>query len=270
MIERTGIKVSRINIAIQKEKFCVGLAPNKKSSIATTLLFSFNSINQSMNYLLRSKKAFAFLIVWIFTYPFLQAQVSNNSAGGKIINTVTTAVPFLRIAPDARTGGMGDVGLATPIYGNGENEGDYRSPDCSGIETNPAKMAFIDKDFGFAVSFSPWLRSLVTDIYLAQLTGYYKVKKMQTVALSVRYFSLGNITFTDINGQETGQFRPNEFAIDGHYARRLGPYFSIAASLRVIYSNLAGGQQVDGNIVKAGVAGAGDISWFFRKRFNES
>jgi len=196
------------------------------------------------------------------------AQTINTSAGK--INTVTTAVPFLRIIPDARAGGMGDVGIAVPCYGNGEADGDYLSPDINGLYTNPSKIAFIDKDFGFAVTFSPWLKALVNDIYLANITGYYKVKKQQTIALSIRYFSLGNITFTDFNGQETGQFRPNEFAIDAHYARRLGPYFSVAASLRFIYSNLAGGQSVDGNLVKPGMAGSGDISWYFRKKFNEN
>ncbi|MCX6199165.1 MAG: type IX secretion system outer membrane channel protein PorV [Bacteroidetes bacterium] len=221
-----------------------------------------------MNYLLRTKKAVTFLSLWILSISLLEAQGINTTAG--TINTVTTAVPFLRIIPDARAGGMGDVGLATPIYGNGENEGDYRSPDVNGLYTNPAKLAFIDKDFGFAVTFSPWLRTLVNDIYLANLAGYYKVKKMQTVAVSIRYFSLGNITFTDLNGATTGEFRPNEFAIDGHYARRLGDIFSIAASLRVVYSNLAGGQQVDNNLIKPGVAGSGDISWFVRKRFHEN
>jgi hypothetical protein len=93
---------------------------------------------------------------------------------------------------------------------------------------------------------------------------------MQTIAVSLRYFSLGNITFTDYNGQELQTFRPQEFAIDAHYARRLGQYFSIAASLRFIYSNLAGGASVDGSLVKPGLAGSGDISWFFRKRFNEN
>ncbi len=221
-----------------------------------------------MNYLLRTKRAVTFFTVWILSISLLEAQGINTSAGQ--INTVTTAVPFLRIISDARAGGMGDVGIATPIYGNGENEGDYRSPDVNGLYTNPAKLAFIDKDFGFAVTFSPWLRTLVNDIYLANLAGYYKVKKMQTVAVSIRYFSLGNITFTDLNGATTGEFRPNEFAIDGHYARRLGDIFSIAASLRVVYSNLAGGQQVDNNLIKPGVAGSGDISWFVRKRFNEN
>ncbi len=221
-----------------------------------------------MNYLLRTRKVFALCVVLVLSAGLLNAQTINTSAGK--INTVTTAVPFLRIIPDARAGGMGDVGIAVPNFGNGENEGDYRSPDVNGLYTNPAKLAFIDKDFGFAVTFSPWLKALVNDIYLANLTGYYKVKKQQTIAVSVRYFSLGNITFTDVNGSETGQFRPNEFAIDAHYARRLGQYFSIAASLRFIYSNLAGGQSVDGNLVKPGMAGAGDISWFFHKKFNEN
>ncbi|MBL0309901.1 MAG: type IX secretion system outer membrane channel protein PorV [Bacteroidetes bacterium] len=205
-----------------------------------------------MNLLLRSKMLFASTVLFVFFTSASKAQTVNTGAGK--INTVTTAVPFLRIVPDARAGGMGDVGIASPT-------------DANGLYLNPAKMAFIDKDFGFAVTFSPWLKALVNDIYLVNINGYYKVKKMQTIALSVRYFSLGNITFTDVNGQETGQFRPNEFAIDGHYARVLGKYFSIAASLRFIYSNLAGGQ---GGQVKAGIAGSGDISWYFKKRYNEN
>ncbi len=217
-----------------------------------------------MNYLLRTKRAVAFVTLLMSGVVQLNAQTINTGAGK--INTVTSAVPFLRIIPDARAGGMGDVGIATPCYGNDS----YLSPDINGLYTNPAKVAFIDKDFGVAVTFSPWLKALVNDIYLANIAGYYKIKKMQTVALSVRYFSLGNITFTDFNGQETGQFRPNEFAIDGHYARRLGKYFSIAASLRFTYSNLAGGQSVDGNLVKPGMAGSADISWYFRKKFNEN
>ena len=95
-----------------------------------------------MNYLLRTKNWFAFVGVLVLTVELLNAQTVNTSAGK--INTVTTAVPFLRIQPDARTGGMGDVGIATPVYGNGEGEGDYRSPDCSGVNINPAKLAFID------------------------------------------------------------------------------------------------------------------------------
>jgi len=215
-----------------------------------------------MNYLLRSKKAILFLSVWVSAISFVQAQ--NIVKNGEVINTVTTAVPFLRIIPDARAGGMGDVGIAVPTYGNG----DFLSPDVNGLYTNPSKLAFIDKDYGVAVTFSPWLKALVNDIYLANIAGYYKIKNKQTIAVSLRYFSLGNITFTDINGAETGQFRPNEFAIDAHYARQLSDNFSIAASLRFIYSNLAAGQQVSGALVRPGIAGAGDISWYYHKKFN--
>ncbi len=210
-----------------------------------------------MNYLLRTKKVFALAVVFILSGHILMAQTGSISKNGFKINTVTSAVPFLRINPDARAGGMGDVGLASPV-------------DANAVYSNPAKMAFIDKDFGFSVGFSPWLKALVNDIYLANLTGYYKVKKMQTVAVSLRYFSLGNITFTDFNGQELQTFRPQEFAVDGHYARILSDNFSIAASLRVIYSNLAGGASVDGALVKPGVAGSGDISAYFHKKFNEN
>lgn len=217
-----------------------------------------------MNYLLRKKLMFLSFCFALLGTQMVNAQSINTTAGK--INTVTTAVPFLRIIPDARAGGMGDVGIASPSYGNPF----YQNPDANAIYLNPAKLAFVDKDFGFAVTFSPWLKSLVNDIYLANINGYFKVKEMQTISVSMRYFSLGNITFTDANAQETGQFRPNEFAIDAHYARKLGKYFSIAASLRYIYSNLAGGQSLDGNLIRAGHAGAGDISWFFHKRFKEN
>ena len=142
-----------------------------------------------MTYLLRCKGILLLLALLVFSEPALMAQSSNISSlteGGKIINTVTTAVPFLRIDPDARAGGMGDVGIASPADGDG-------------LYLNPAKMAFIDQDFGFAMSFTPWLKALVNDIYMANLNGYYKVgnknktKNLQTLAMSVRYFSLGTI-----------------------------------------------------------------------------
>ena len=152
---------------------------------------------------------------------------------------------------------MGNVGLAT-------------SPDANSIYINPAKLAFVDDDYGSSTSFSPWLKSLVSDIYLASLNGYIKVKKEQTIAVSLRYFSLGSIQFTDQNGTNLQQFRPNEFAVDLHYARVLSKYFSIAALLRYVYSNLASGASVNGVLVKPGQAGAGDISWFFHKTWNEN
>ena len=152
---------------------------------------------------------------------------------------------------------MGDVGLATPA-------------DANAIYVNPAKLAYVPDDYGASVSFVPWLKALVNDIYLADFNVYYKVKKMQTIAFSLRYFSYGSIQFTDINGNNLNTFTPNEFAIDVHYARELSDYFSISASLRFIYSNLASGANVNGILVKPGVAGAGDIAWYFHRTYNQN
>lgn len=180
---------------------------------------------------------------------------TTYTKNGETINTVTTAVPFLRINPDARAGGMGDVGIATPT-------------DVNGVFANPSKMAFIDKDYGFAVSFSPWLKQLVNDIYLASITGYYKVKEKQTVQVSLKYFSLGNISFTDDQGNSLGDFKPNEFSLDAGYSRRLGKNFALGASIRFIYSNLTN-VGVGGNATYPGMAGAADISWMYTKNFKK-
>lgn len=168
----------------------------------------------------------------------------------KSINTITSAVPFLMIAPDARAGGMGDAGVAS-------------SPDANSIHWNPAKLAFVDKQFGMSVSYTPWLRKLVPDINLAYLSAYYKVGKNQTVAGSLRYFSLGDITFTNNQGDVTGQFRPNEFALDLAYATKLGGKFSGGMDLRYIYSNLTLGQSVDNAATHAGQSVAVDVSGYY-------
>lgn len=179
------------------------------------------------------------------------AQISNSTGGGKIINTVTTAVPFLRIIPDARSGAMGDLGISL-------------SPDANGWFHNPAKMAFIDKHASLAFTYTPWLQQLVNDIYLASIYGSYRIDDMQTVGASLRYFSLGTIQFTNAVGQNTGEFRPNEFAVDFGYARKLSDVFSIGSMLRFIYSNLATGQEVAGQTIKPGTAAAADVSFQYR------
>lgn len=187
---------------------------------------------------------------------FSQAQVTGNDI--LEANTITTAVPFLRINPDARSGGMGDVGVAM-------------SPDVNALYNNPSKLAFIGMDrleddgpdYGVSISYTPWLRALVKDIYLAALSGYYRFDERQTLGASLRYFSLGNIQFTDPNGAELGEGRPHELAFDVHYARALSPNFGVGVSLRFIYSNLASGYTTPGNDVSPGIAGAADISLFY-------
>lgn len=210
------------------------------------------------------RKAFGVLALAALSAGPVAAQVSNNTLGDQIVNNaVTTAVPFLRIAPDAKAGGMADVGIAT-------------AADVNATYHNPAKLAFLkyvdtrkdetydSKIFGVALSYTPWLRSLVNDIYLAHIGGYYKIDDKQAVAMSLRYFSLGQITFTNQTGQETGQFRPNEFALDGFYSRALAKGFSAGIGLRFIYSNLATGQTVTGTTISPGVAAAADVAFYYQ------
>lgn len=191
------------------------------------------------------------LFATIFKSENTYAQATDNDLLGQI-NAITTAVPFLIITPDARAGALGDCGVAS-------------SPDAASIHWNPAKLAFSENNMGFAVSYTPWLRKLVPDINLAYLSGYGKFgkKKLQAVGGSLRYFSLGDITFTDNVGNIIGNFRPNEFALDFAYARKLSDYFSMGVALRYVNSNLTGGISVEGAATKAAQAGAGDVSFFY-------
>jgi hypothetical protein len=199
-------------------------------------------------------KAFTLILLVFMAGYGLKAQTSTNSqrADELQLNTITTAVPFLLITPDSRAGGMGDAGVAS-------------STDINSIHWNPAKLGFADKKLGVGVSYTPWLRALVPDINLAYLSGYYKTKKSGTIGASLRYFSLGDITFTDANGNTIGQFRPNEFAIDIAYSTKLSKEFAVGGALRFINSNLTGGALVEGAQTKAGRAIAVDISALYRK-----
>jgi hypothetical protein len=176
---------------------------------------------------------------------------SPATAQDNTINVVTTPVPFLRISPDARAGGMGDLGVAT-------------SPDANAQFYNVAKYAFAPNKSGIAVTYTPWLKDLgLNDVYLASLAGYYQLSETESLSGSLRYFSLGNIQFTDNLGNDLNAFRPREFAIDGGYSRKLSDQFSLGVSLRYINSNLAGGQAVNGVSYKAGNAVAGDIGLYY-------
>lgn len=165
------------------------------------------------------------------------------------INVVTSAVPFLRISPDARGGAMGDLGIAT-------------SPDASSPFWNLSKSAFSTTKGGLAVTYTPWLKDLgLNDVYLASLSGFLKLDEEQALAGSIRYFSLGNIQFTDALGNDLSSFRPREFAFDAGYARKLSTKLSLGIALRYINSNLANGA-INGVAYKAGSSVAGDISLF--------
>ncbi len=165
------------------------------------------------------------------------------------LNVVTTAVPFLRISPDARSGGMGDLGVAT-------------SPDAYSGLWNGGKVAFNTGKGGIGATYTPWLKDLVNDVYLATLVGYYKFADNQAIHGSVRYFSLGNITFTDNLGNDFGSFRPREFGVDVGYSRKLNAKNGVGITLKYINSNLAGNTTVGSTTYKAGNAVAADLSYF--------
>lgn len=168
--------------------------------------------------------------------------------GERCANAVTSAVPFLRITPDARGGGMGDVGIAT-------------SADPNGMHYNQSKLAFADERMAFSATYTPWMRNLgLQDVYLAYLSGFFKPNELQAVGFGLRYFSLGDIQFTDENGQSLGEGNPNEFEVVGSYSRKLSENFSAALGAKFIYSNLASGQRVEGTEIKAGTAFAADLS----------
>lgn len=168
------------------------------------------------------------------------------------VNAQITAVPFLLNSPDARTGAMGDAGVAL-------------SPDANSLSNNPSKLAFIKQGYGFSASYNPWLKNLVSDINLGYLSGYYKISDRNTIGASLRYFSLGKVQLLGNNQEDLGLYSPNEFAIDGTFARKYGESFSIATSLRYIRSNMGSGLAFSGNEIKAGTALAVDLSLYFKQ-----
>jgi len=163
---------------------------------------------------------------------------------------VTTAVPFLRISPDARAGGMGDLGVAT-------------SPDASSGFWNIGKVAFNESNAGVAATYTPWLQKLVNDVYLASLSGYYKLDETQALNVGLRYFSLGDIQFTDGNGNTLGSGRPREFGLDFGYSRKLSDKLGLGITLRYINSNLGQNVGTSGNTYKTGTSVAGDLGFYY-------
>ena len=168
------------------------------------------------------------------------------------INVVTTAVPFLRISPDARAGGMGEVGIAT-------------EPDANSGFWNLAKTPFNTSPGGVSLTYTPWLKKLgLNDVYLASLAGYYKLDDLQAISASLRYFSLGNIQFTNERGEDLYAYRPREFSIDAGYSRKLSEKTGLGIALRYINSSLAKGDPSGtGTTYKAGSAVAADISLYY-------
>lgn len=202
----------------------------------------------------------AVMIVLVTNFAFPQSSFDfigrdKDKNNNPMLNTITTAVPFLLIAPDSRSGAMGDVGAAT-------------SADPSSQHHNPSKYVFNKNKIGFSISYSPWLQNLVGDIHLLYLAGYYKITDLDAIAFSLRYFSLGEIIFADEHGITTSQQKPNEFALDFTYSRKLIDQLSIAITPRFIYSDLTASQYANDMETKPGISGAADLSLFYEQDFS--
>jgi len=195
-----------------------------------------------------------FLLVFlILSGQYLSGQSTITGQEVKY-NPINTAVPFLTIDPDSRHGALGDAGVAT-------------SPDANSQYMNPSEFAFAQNKWGFSLSFVPWLRQLVSDVNLVYLSGFYQLDSTQAIGGSFRYFSMGQIALTGVNGGPIRSFNPNEFAVDFSYSRKLSDYFSSGVALRYIRSDLAGGigtTSSDATIYSAGNALAADVSFYYQ------
>ncbi len=193
-------------------------------------------------------KRLALQLCCLFGIGIGSIQAQNDA---RPLNIVTTSVPFLRISPDARAGGMGDLGVAT-------------NADANSAFYNLAKTPFAKSPSAVGITYTPWLKDLgLNDVYLLAATGYYQLDELQSLSASIRYFSLGNITFTDFNGNILQDTRPRELGFDVGYSRKLSDRLALGIAMRYIHSNLVGNYTGGSGQYKAGNAVAGDISLFY-------
>jgi hypothetical protein len=190
-------------------------------------------------------------ILIILSLPLVSAaQTSTNGSNNS--RSIPTAVPFLNISPDSRSGAMGEAGVAL-------------SPDVNANYWNPSKLAFLDSaSNSVSASYSPWLRHLVPDVSLSYLSFAHKLDDRNTIGASLRYFNLGSIQLVDANQVDQGTYRPSEFSIDASFARKFGNNFSLGLTLRYIHSNLSNQSFASGasQDTKPGNAVAADVSMY--------
>lgn len=167
------------------------------------------------------------------------------------LNTITTALPFLGINPDSRSGAMGDAGTAL-------------SANSSSIMWNTAMLNFSESKGELGVSYTPWLRQLTNDMHLSYLSGYTRVGTKHVIGGALRYFSLGEITFTDGAGNYIREFKPSEFELTLAYSFKLAEKHSIGVNGKFALSNLTGGLVTAGTETKSAIAGIADISYAYR------
>ena len=187
------------------------------------------------------------LLALIIVSPVALAQDIKNE-----FNPIQTGVTSLSIAPDARGASMGDLGVAT-------------DPDANSQYWNPSKYAFAYSNAAVSLSYTPWLRKLVNDIFLANLNGYWKLggNDNQALSASLRYFSLGEVNTTDGSGVTTQSLNPYEMALDLGYSRKLSESFSMGVVFRYIYSDLGFSDSYAGDQTTGAPAFSAEISGYY-------
>ena len=209
-------------------------------------------------------KVINFLLTFLLIIPVVtEAQVFDpikgcviDNNGNCVSNTLLTAVPFLRITPDARSGAMGDVGIAL-------------KPNSNSMHFNASNLVFAEEQSGFSFTYTPWLSNLnLDDIFLLYISGFYKVDDNSALGGSIRYFSLGDIEFTDNFGGSLGTGRPREAEFALAYTRKLGDKLSASLTGKYIMSNLASGQNISGTDIITARAFAADLGINYRTKTN--
>ncbi|MDB5143895.1 MAG: porV [Mucilaginibacter sp.] len=210
---------------------------------------------------LQVPKVILYILLSLPSVAFSQAIIGGNgtttNTNGTNSSAIPTAVPFLLISPDSRSGAMGEAGVAI-------------SPDVNANYWNPSKLAFLEGVDNVSASYSPWLRSLVPDVSLSYLAYAHKLDDRNTIGASIRYFNLGTINLTDNSQNNQGTYTPNEYSIDGSFARTFGEDFSLGLTLRYIHSNLyTGFASSSSQQTKPGNAVAADISLYYKTQIQE-
>ena len=196
----------------------------------------------------RYSRLFLFMVM-SFMSQWVMAQVNP-------IRIQSTAVPFMLISPDARSGGMGNLSLAM-------------SPEANDLFGNTAKLPYLNEGRSFLINYTPWLKDLgLNDVYLASAGFYKKLDGKSSINSSLRFFSLGNIDFSDENGNiNLPSQRPSEFSYDFGYSTLLTDKFSMGVTLRYIHSRLVSGSYGGlGVNYRAGNTLSGDISLFYKQK----
>jgi hypothetical protein len=193
-------------------------------------------------------------VLWAPILSLAQTGVDGGNFQGSRVE-----VPFLNITPDSRSGAMGDAGVAI-------------SPDVNANFWNPSKLAFLESSDAVSLSYSPWLRHLVPDISLSYLTYAHKIDERNTFGASFRYFNYGSLQLADDQPNQLGTYTPNEFSVDGSFARKFGESFSLGLTVRYIHSSLSNTSFATGSSQsgRAANAAATDVSLFYKNVYGQN